>query len=194
MPSPFSVVLMMTTLALPVLSLIAMPNIHEIQPRGIQSEAKIQLAALYLTQVDSKAEYGTYATCIKDIGYEPSPRGRYIIGFHFPNSLVNKDIINKGKKCNEKSFVVPNNFLNSEFNKLPLSNSNSTKIDKNSFTAAAIGYIGIGPGYKLDIWTIDQNKKLIHLQDGNQKNSLEPQPFYSDIYYFLLDKWNSIRH
>lgn len=158
-----------------------------------QSYAKIELVALYKAQVESKTKYGTYATCIEDLGYEPPSIGRYIIGFQHSNPIANKHVIAKGKKCSDRSFVVPTKLLNEEFNKLPLPKDVFAKVDKNYFTAIAVGYIGKGPGYKLDIWSIDEHKHLTNVQDGTQRKSLEPQPFLSYSCSYLLEIWNSIR-
>lgn len=73
--------LMVVVAIIGILSAIAVPNFKKYQAKSKQSEAKIQLAAVYSVEVGSMADYDSYATCIDVLGYDASPRGYYLIGF-----------------------------------------------------------------------------------------------------------------
>lgn len=73
--------LMVVVAIIGILSAIAVPNFKKYQAKSKQSEAKIQLAAVYSVEVGSMADYDSYATCLDDLGYDASPRGYYLIGF-----------------------------------------------------------------------------------------------------------------
>ncbi|MDD4976017.1 MAG: hypothetical protein PHY93_16805, partial [Bacteriovorax sp.] len=76
--------LMVVVAIIGILSAIAVPNFKKYQAKAKQSEAKIQLAAVYSSEVGASADYDTYATCLVTLGYEQSPRGYYRIGFSAP--------------------------------------------------------------------------------------------------------------
>lgn len=73
--------LMVVVAIIGVLSAIAVPNFKKYQAKAKQSEAKIQLAAIYTVEVGSMADNDAYATCLTILGYDTSPRGYYILGF-----------------------------------------------------------------------------------------------------------------
>ena len=73
--------LMVVVAIIGILSAIAVPNFKKYQAKSKQSEAKIQLAALYSTEVAANADWDTYGTCLLTMGYEQSPRGYYAVGF-----------------------------------------------------------------------------------------------------------------
>ena len=67
--SGFTLIELMVVVAIiGVLSAIAVPNFKKYQAKAKQSEAKIQLAAMYTTEVGSMADYDSYATCIIVLG------------------------------------------------------------------------------------------------------------------------------
>lgn len=144
---------------------------HRYNPRAKQSEAKIQLLSVYSVEAVSKDTYGTYSTCLKDLGYETPPRGYYIVGFS-----KNSDTSFLGKKCTSASYVIPETLLKASkdisFSDLP--NSTTTKT---TFKAFAIGRIMNSPDYPLDIWSIDENKNLVHVQDGSLPKSFFKRQF-----------------
>ena len=74
--------LMVVVAIIGILSAIAVPNFKKYQAKSKQSEAKIQLAAVYSTEVGASADYDTYGSCLLQLGYEQSPRGCYRIGFN----------------------------------------------------------------------------------------------------------------
>jgi type IV pilus assembly protein PilA len=73
--------LMVVVAIIGILSAIAVPNFKKYQAKAKQSEAKIQLAAVYSAEVSALADHDTYGTCIEDLGYEKPAKGYYTVGF-----------------------------------------------------------------------------------------------------------------
>lgn len=170
-PSGFTLVELMVVVAIiGILSAIAVPNFKKYQAKSKQSEAKIQLAALYNSEVGTQSDYDTYGTCLPLMGYEQSPRGYYIVGF-----LASLDASAKFTNCTGGA-VGNENVVNSRamLPKTPLAaltanlpvdiTTAASKADQVSFLAAAEG--SISSAVKHDIWTIDETKKLLNPTPG----------------------------
>jgi hypothetical protein len=153
-----------------LLVLVSKPHVcKKNTPITRQGEAKIQLKELHYIQSELHYIYGTYATCIEDAGYKKSRAGHYIIGFSKTDQASTDVIKSKGIKCNSPSYVIPTEW----YNKFDTKFIPQTEVSKNKFTAFAIGKVAYDPDYPLDIWTIDQDGKLVHVQDGSRSTSLK---------------------
>jgi type IV pilus assembly protein PilA len=165
-PSGFTLVELMVVVAIiGILSAIAVPNFKKYQAKSKQSEAKIQLAAIYNSEVGAQSDYDTYATCLLKMGYEQSPRGYYIVGFKsgidasakFPLCTIG-GVAGPGKATDQvASSMIPEVQLAALTAEKPVILSTASVTTQTSFTASAQASLTAG---KQDIWTIDQNKKL----------------------------------
>lgn len=164
-PSGFTLVELMVVVAIiGILSAIAVPNFKKYQAKSKQSEAKIQLAAVYSTEVGANADYDTYATCITDLGYEVPPKGYYIVGFSGHDSTTAGYITARGGTCaSTGSFAI----LPTQLLEAAAANTNaaagdipSTAPTTSSFTAAAAGNISTAVAF--DKWTINASKSLVN--------------------------------
>jgi type IV pilus assembly protein PilA len=166
--------LMVVVAIIGILSAIAVPNFKKYQAKSKQSEAKIQLAAIYSAEVGTSADYDTYATCLPEMGYEQSPRGYYIVGFNagldastlgFPGCTAGTAATVTTTTATQVAFGTLK-YSSPPLNYLAAVNGNRTGTlslatavaTQNAFIASAEG--SISAAVTRDIWTIDQSKKL----------------------------------
>ena len=169
-PSGFTLVELMVVVAIiGILSAIAVPNFKKYQAKSKQAEAKIQLAAIYNSQVGTQSDYDTYATCLPRMGYEQSPRGYYIVGFltganasaKFPLCISGGIAVKGAALTNQDVRIIPPiTHLAALTANMPVTVTNASTADQISFKASAEG--SISSSVPLDKWTIDQTKNLIN--------------------------------
>lgn len=158
--------LMVVVAIIGILSAIAVPNFKKYQAKSKQSEAKIQLAAVYATEVAANADYDTYATCLIDLGYEQPPKGYYIVGFSADEPTSRGTITTRtgvATSCTNANYAVAppaGKHLKVDAAALPAAtNLPATAVTPTTFDAAAVGDIS-GSGATYDIWKIDESKAL----------------------------------
>lgn len=158
--------LMVVVAIIGILSAIAVPNFKKYQAKSKQSEAKIQLAAVYNAEVGSSADWDTYATCLGDLGYEQSPKGYYIVGFQSHDTTTAGIITGRGGSCASGSQnFTPAAGLQKATGVTVATTDLPTSLGQNSFTAGAAGNIGTGNSGK-DIWIINNSKTLTNTGVG----------------------------
>lgn len=172
-PSGFTLVELMVVVAIiGILSAIAVPNFKKYQAKSKQSEAKIQLAAIYNSEVGTQSDYDTYATCLALMGYEQSPRGYYTVGF-----LTGLDATTKFSGCssggitgagvaaaNTDRITVPLAQLAAVTANKPATLTLASTATQTTFVSGAEA--SISSAVTLDRWSIDETKKLTNNTPG----------------------------
>ena len=146
-----------------ILSAIGIPQFQKYQARARTSEAKIGLAGIYTAQISFETEANTYASCIKDMGFDPPGQRFYTIGFRtaFPAGAIS------GVNCNLSTSAGQNHFLATKsvggITLPPVGSLTGTAqpgITGSTFEVGAAGAIFIGT--VLDKWSIDEDKAMGH--------------------------------
>nr|BDT26661.1 type II secretion system GspH family protein [Bacteriovorax sp. HI3] len=173
-PNGFTLVELMVVVAIiGILSAIAVPNFKKYQAKSKQSEAKIQLAAVYSTEVGAQADYDTFGTCIGEIGYEKPPKGYYIVGFQGSDagSLAQINARAGSTICS----AAAAQYAVDPTNKLTASGVATAAADLTAFVSAtattaflagAAGNISGSGANTKDRWTINEAKSLVNAQIG----------------------------
>ena len=156
-----------------ILSAVAIPNFKKYQAKAKQSEAKIQLAAVYNAQVGTQADYNSYATCLPMMGYEQTESGYYVVGFATGYNASTKFLNCTGTTNiaagvvpltaagqNAKSIVPKKQLAALAANRPTVVNRAGTTASETGFTAAAQGSIAGGGQFTVDIITIDNLKEI----------------------------------
>jgi len=164
-----------------ILSAVAIPNYRKYQAKARQSEAKLQLSAVYASEQSFQGEFGQYHTCLDFMGYEPNAAELssmyYTVGFQdgevnttLPAGVSSSCAILSatgghqfvGGKAIGGAVVDPDDAL--------IGSDQATGADNQAFTAAAGGRISrdadaLNPGNNdgIDIWTINESKVLTNL-------------------------------
>jgi type IV pilus assembly protein PilA len=166
--------LMVVVAIIGVLSAIAVPNFKKYQAKAKQSEAKIQLAALYSAEVGSLSDYDTYGSCILDLGYEISPKGYYLVGFASANATENAIIVARGAACDDTIFDADIPAAGQQTASGTTFPATGSLAGTNVVTSGAAGapatFIAGAEGnitsLRLDMWTINESKSLVNTQIG----------------------------
>ncbi|OFZ22186.1 MAG: hypothetical protein A2202_03755 [Bdellovibrionales bacterium RIFOXYA1_FULL_36_14] len=172
--------LMVVVAIIGILSAVAIPNFKKYQAKSKTSEAKLHLSAIYTAEQAFASDYDTYATCLSQMGYNPSTEAAqryYATGFTAGTATAVTIAVGNGAACG--AYVSGNDTAN--FGALKKIGATTAATSANlvtaqagmtasesSFTAAALGYIVAN--YILpttgDAWTITASKALTHTQVG----------------------------
>ncbi len=131
-----------------------------------QADAKQDLILLYQAEENFKNDFGTYTQNLKELGFNPSEEDtrHYMVGF--PTACAAK----AGLADDRSQREVQNSQL-AEARKLEIveyfrkvRNAEDCKDSKLGFEVYAVGIIK--ENAPLDVWRIDETKKLTHVQEG----------------------------
>jgi type IV pilus assembly protein PilA len=161
-----------------ILAAIAIPNFLKFQCKSKQSEAKVNLSGIYISEVAFNGEYNTYTTDLKAINWTPDGSPAYIYGFarRGPGISAAKAAQAGIADYNESRSDTANPALAGgvayQTSKMvdqyqaPLTGKSlpaDTTAGAKSFLAGAAG--SVSPG-RLDLWTIDEQKQLTNVENG----------------------------
>lgn len=156
--SGFSLVELMIVVAIiGILSALAIPNFLKYRAKAKQTEAKINLAALYMAEKSFGTEYNTYTSYLGSLGYKADGIMYYRFGFKdtFPATISNTQL------------VLPLSIDKDSTQSCPDSDFINNSISATSFVAEACGRISDATANnQYDHWTIDENKKLTNIVSG----------------------------
>ncbi len=159
-----------------ILTAVAIPNYQRHKARSHQSEAKINLSAIFSTEEIFAAESGSYSMCLINIGYQPMGDTKYYtLGFNTGSnttlctstgnaSCLLFDWKTPKPVCSDVTNVTYFTATDSAYGiatvrtDLPV-----TTITRSTFIIGAAGKIY---NASVDQWTINQNKNLINTQQG----------------------------
>ncbi len=164
--------LMIAFAILGILASITIPNLRRYQAKAKTAEAKYQLSALYAAETSAFAEYGTYVSCLKTIGYNPSSDSKsryYAVGFLTYADDANQIAKDNGapSTCANNNYVYPAG-KRVTGNEPPLRSTDGLVSNHgNSYTAEAVGRITPNTAASFtDRWQINEDKELVHIQAG----------------------------
>jgi type IV pilus assembly protein PilA len=133
--------LMIVVAVIGILSALAIPNYLKMVGRARQSEAKMNLGAIYSAQIAYYAEASTFsggAQAFHQMGWEPT------------STLVTR-----------YAYIMDNDLIMPLYNP-PASPPPGILVTKDSFTAQAAGNVDKDP--ELDVWTMDNLRDLKNVQ------------------------------
>jgi prepilin-type N-terminal cleavage/methylation domain-containing protein len=168
----FSLLELMVALSIAaIITMIAIPGFYQYQAKARSSEAKSQLVALFIAEKQFEAEWNSYSTDAMAIGFRPTGKLRYVIGFNTPSANTPPGYTGPA--------IVPDNVSTGVAGLCPnlgcinaavtpagvaiTAVTLATTAAMTTFSAAAEGFVG---GPQTDIWSIDQNRTLTNPQPG----------------------------
>lgn len=132
------------------LAAMAIPNFQKFSARAQQAEAKSLLAGAFVAQQAYRAEFGRFCPTIAKCGLSVDPRGRYVLFFgarEFAGGLALPD---------RRSVLEQTAIFFDESKVRPM-------VKKDRFVLVAVSNLDADPD--LDVWTIDQDNELVHVQN-----------------------------
>jgi hypothetical protein len=165
-----------------VLVAIAVPNFLSFNCKARTSEAKVNLAGLYTAETAFHEEYGSYSTDLISVNWQPDGAPIYLYGFASAGPLpVTAELkaqlpaVDPSRRATDNVHVIRGSGTGPAYDTSRMHTNGSgfpltaaalppaTFAGKDEFLAGAVGDDDSDP--TLDIWTIDQNKNLIHVVD-----------------------------
>lgn len=181
--------LMVVVAIIGLLSAVAIPNFKKYQAKAKISEAKLQLAAIYIAEQTWFSDYDNYAACLIQMGYNPIgdySKRYFATGFAEGVYTINAASVNSGATTNcidsqavtdtfqadnVCGFAAGKSINNNRIDVADFTNANigaTTDVQASSFLAAALGAIGSDNSADDEAAsiTINQNKTMITVRQG----------------------------
>jgi len=136
--------LMVVVSIIAFLSSLAIPAYFKYLAKAKQAEVAMNLASLHSAQQMFFAENGRYTSDLTELGWKPAQNTYYTYGFY-----------DSGSKENVNYFLGKLN--------TPANNLKKAMADHTKFVASAAGNL---TWKNIDIWAIDENRNIEHLQNG----------------------------
>ncbi len=170
--------LMIVVAIIGILASVAIPNYQKYQAKARQTEAKINLAAIYSAETAFSAESSTFTSCLGSIGFSVSgSKQYYTMGFTDTAATASSCGPGTGNQaCNIYAYSSTNisctagsgmtNFLATAIVKsnatLPASSTLTTStVSKSSFIIQAVGNISSSTT-SYDTWTVDESNSIVN--------------------------------
>lgn len=153
-----------------IIAAIAIPNFQRFKAKASQSEAKALLSMAYSGEKGFIAEWAVATTDLEAMGvaFDEGAKARYHIGFAQP-AVAQWDTIgiegphDPSKSDTEKLGRRLDTDLGAPFAELAAKYCPDCTAVGESFKIVAIGNVDSDPD--LDVWTIDQDRQLLHVED-----------------------------
>ena len=170
--------LMVVVAIIGILSAVAIPNFKKYQAKSKTSEAKLHLSAIYTAEQAFASDYDTYATCLSQMGYNPTDEAAqryYATGFTAATATAVTIAVGNGAACGAFANGTSNFSALKKIGATTAATSAnlvtaqpSNTASEGSFAAAALGYIvaNFTSTTSGDAWTITASKALTHTQVG----------------------------
>jgi type II secretory pathway pseudopilin PulG len=158
-----------------ILAAIAIPNFLKFQCKSKQSEAKTNLAGIWVAEKSFYGEYGFYTTDLKALNWSPDGAPAYLYGFaeegpdRLPGEATPPSDYDPSRKDTSDPTVIGGLYSTvkmRDVNGSPLTGADlpaDAVVTESGFTAAAIGDVDTDSSYggaSLDVWTIDEVRML----------------------------------
>jgi type IV pilus assembly protein PilA len=163
----FSLVELMIVVAIiGILSAVAIPNFKKYQAKSKTSEAKLQLASLYTAETAFFADYDTYASCLADMGFDPTneiANRYYAVGFAADNATSMAAATARGAACAGASIFVAGKVVGGQVTETTVHAAATVTVS--DFQGGASGVI-INGSSNADQWQIDATKFISSIAVG----------------------------
>jgi hypothetical protein len=145
--------------------------------KAAQAEGKIALSTLYTMELTAAAETEHYTSDLVAIGFDPDSFDYFRLGFlnEYPTekstlALFGESLIDPARREIAKIAVKKqrkNGIDSIDFDALAREHCPDCVVAKDKFKAMAVA--NLDGDSTLDIWTIDHQRNLVHLQDDIAK-------------------------
>jgi type IV pilus assembly protein PilA len=173
--SGFTLVELMVVVAIiGILASVAIPNYNRFQAKSRQSEAKVNLAAIYTAEKAYAVEMSTYSGCLNSIGFTPdgysnvgaalaNTRHYYAVGLSAGLLMTYGPTAILCAHGAGVDFWPANQTANSGTAAPATVTAPASVMTQNTFTIGAIGVVSSIVGAAADQWSINENKVLANV-------------------------------